>query len=83
MAISNGEAIKNLILYPPREPSSSNKHRFTLTQKSLLVKEPESEDEEIRPILTIIKALYFKYEMEDDSISTFLRNLNFIYDSTH
>lgn len=60
MVISNGEVTKELILYPLAEPSSTDKPRFTLTQKSLPMKEPEPENEEFKPIITISKALCFK-----------------------
>lgn len=82
MMISNGEVTKSFILYPLAEPSSSNKQIFTLIQKSLPTKEPESEDEKIRPILTIDEALCFKDETEDNAISTFFSNPDFVSNST-
>jgi len=48
MVISNEEITNNLILYPPAEPSSSIKLRFTLTQKSPPMDELEPENEDIR-----------------------------------
>jgi len=51
MIISNGQNTKNLVLYPPTEPNPSAKP--TGRKKSLLRKESESENEELRPVLTI------------------------------
>ena len=82
MVISNGEVIKNIILYSPIETSSSNKPLFTLTKKPLPAKGIEPENEEIRPILTISEALYFKDETKDYSISTFINKSNSVSDST-
>lgn len=83
MVISNGEVKKNIILYPPIEPSSSDKPGFTLTQKPLPTKGLKLENEEIRPILTIGEALCFKDETNDDAISTFISSPNSIFYSTH
>lgn len=82
MVISNGEVIKNLILYPPVEPSSPNKPWFTLIQITLLTKGCELENEEIRSILTIGEAFYFKDEIEVDAIITFIISTNSVSDST-
>jgi len=81
MLISNGEVTKKLILYPPAEPSSPDKLGFTLTQNSLSARGLEPENEEIRPILTIGEALYFKYQTENDAISTFINNPNSVSNS--
>jgi len=53
MVISNGEVMKNLVLYPPIEPSSSVEPRFTLAQNPSLMDDSELENKNIRPILTI------------------------------
>lgn len=52
-------------------------------QNFLPMKEPKTENEQVRPILTISKALCFKDEMEDGAINIFLNNPNSIYDLTH
>lgn len=51
-------------------------------QKSPPTKEPGHENENIRSILTIGEALYFKYEMKDGAISTIISSPNFVSDST-
>ena len=63
MTISDGNEIKNLTLYPPSQPS--------LEAETPLWMEPE-EEEGIQPLLTIRKALTFKYETEDDAINNFI-----------
>lgn len=83
MVISNGEVINNLILYPPAEPSSLDKLGFTLIQKSLPVKGLKPKNKEIKPILTIGEALFFKDEMVYDAISTFISIPNSVSNSTH
>eukprot|EP00253_Pinus_taeda_P004085 PITA_04085 len=50
---------------------------------SLPIKELESENEEVRPILTISEALCFKDETKDDAFSTFLSNPDSVSNSTH
>jgi len=83
MVISNGEFTKNRFLYPLAKPSSSDKPIFTVMQKYLLMKDPESQNEEVIPILTISEALCFKDEMKDDAINTFLISPNSVSNLTH
>ena len=71
MVISYGGDTKNLIMYPPIEPSSSKGPGLTLLRKSSTIKGLDI-DEEIRPIFTISESLCFKNEMEDDTINTFI-----------
>jgi hypothetical protein len=70
MVISNGHNIKNLVLYPPAEPNPSIKPAGS--KKILSRKESETENEELRPVLTIGQALQLKIESEDDVITSFM-----------
>eukprot|EP00253_Pinus_taeda_P014223 PITA_14223 len=70
MIISNGQNTKNLVLYPPTKPNPLAKTAGH--KKSLYNKEFESENEELRPVLTIGQALQLKSETEDDAITTFI-----------
>jgi hypothetical protein len=70
MVISNGHNIKNLVLYPPVEPNPSIKP--TGNNKILSSKESETENEELRPVLTIGQALQLKIESKDDVITSFM-----------
>ena len=64
MTISDGMDTKNLTLYPPARPS--------LEVDTSLWIEQEEEEEEVQPLLTIGRALTFKNETEDDTISNFI-----------
>ena len=63
MIISNGSAIKNLILYPPARPILDAEFTLWMDIK---------EEEDIQPLLTIGRALTFKTENEDDTICYFI-----------
>lgn len=78
MVIPNGEIMKNLILYPLVQRNSLVKLGFIMEQDSPFWDEFEPKHEDVRIILNIGKDLYFKGEMEDDSISTFISNPNFV-----
>jgi hypothetical protein len=66
MTISDGKTTKNLTLYPPAKPSED--------LESPLWDEFEPEESGVQPILTLGKALCFKDETEDDTISSFISN---------
>lgn len=68
MLIYDGSSTKNLVNYPPAEP--------TRTMESPLWDEYEPEYEDICQILTIGKDLTFKYETKDVDINTFINNPN-------
>ena len=64
MIITRGLNIKNLVLYPPAQPSvtiiKTNKHPVSYLTDN------------IRSLLTIQEALDFKDQTEDDAISNFI-----------
>eukprot|EP00253_Pinus_taeda_P025319 PITA_25319 len=80
MIIYNGENTNNLILYPPVEPSSPDKEKFK--QNSIPLEGSETKSEEMRRVLTIIQALYFKNEREDDTINTFINSPRVVSSAT-
>lgn len=80
MVISNGKVTKNLVLYPPVEPSPSEKPSFR--RKPLPMEGLEPKNEELRPILTIGHALQFKIERKDETINTFISDLCSVSEST-
>lgn len=55
MVIYNGHNTNNLVLYPPTEPNPSTK--LVGSKEILSRKEPESENEELKPVLPIGQAL--------------------------
>ena len=75
--------MKNIILYPFVEPSSSVKPRYTLAHKPSLCNECEFENENVRPIVTIGKAVFFTEEIEDDFISMFISDPHSVSCQTH
>ena len=70
MVICNGHNTNNLVLYPPVEENSLIKP--TGGRKFVSAVEAETEDEEVRPVLTIGQALQLKMESEDDVITSFM-----------
>ena len=64
MTISRGDSIKNIIIYPPAKPSlptvKIHKHPCTYWEQN------------IRPPLTLVEALEFKDQTEDDIINNFM-----------
>jgi hypothetical protein len=77
MVISNGHNIKNLVLYPPAEPNPSIKPAGN--KKILSRKESETENDELRLVLTIGQALQLKIESEDDVITSFMDDPCYIF----
>ena len=70
MVISNRPNNKNLVLYPPVEPDAPKKSVGGKKAVSMV----EVEDEEVRPVLTIGKALQLRMESEDDMITSFMND---------
>jgi len=64
MTITRGSDIKNLILYPPAQPSITMM-RTNLRSASYIT-------DNIRPPLTVQEALDFKDQTEDDAINKFI-----------
>jgi len=64
MTITRGPDIKNLILYPPAQPSITMM-RTNLPSPSYII-------DNIRPPLTVQEALDFKDQTEDDAINKFI-----------
>lgn len=64
--IFDGQATKNLSLYPPMKPYTDSENP--------LWDEFEPESDHSQPLLTLGKAQYFKNEMKDDIISGFISN---------
>lgn len=64
MVISNGEVVKNIILYPLVEASSSNPE-FTLIQKPLPVKGVQPEENKLDKFLLLVRPsiLRMKWKM--------------------
>ena len=64
MTITRGDSIKNIIIYPPAKPSlptiKIQKHPCTYWEKN------------IHPPLTLVEALEFKDQTEDDVINNFM-----------
>lgn len=71
MLISNGSSKKSLVFYPPAMPSLLACPKEALEECPLCV-DYEEEYEEVRPVLTIGKALRFQNENEDETIDTFI-----------
>ena len=71
MLISNGTSTKSLVLYPPARPNLVACPKEPPKECPLWV-DYEEEYEDVRPVLTIGKALHFQNETEDETINTFI-----------
>ena len=71
MLISNGSSKKIFVLYPPARPNLVACPKEAPEECPLWV-DYEEEYENVRPILTIEKALRFQNETEDETINTFI-----------
>ena len=71
MLISNGSSKKSLVLYPPARPNLVACPREA-SEECPLWADYEEEYEDVRPVLTIGKALHFQNETEDETINTFI-----------
>jgi hypothetical protein len=73
MTISNGYDTKKLTLYPHGTPSAEPGNSLWM----------DTEDERSLPVLTIGKALSFKYEIEDELINCFICDPSAVTQHTH
>ena len=64
--ISDGNSTKKLVLYPPTKPIKEIKNP--------LWAECKTEEGNALPLVTVGKALFFKDEIENDKISSFITN---------
>ena len=69
--ISNGISKKSLVLYPLANPNLVSRQEEALEDCPLWA-DYEAEYEDIRPALTIGKALHFQNETKDETINTFI-----------
>jgi len=66
MMVFDGQATKNLSLYPPAKPDMDSGNPFW--------DEFEPDSDHSQPLVTLRKAQYFKNETKDDIISDFISN---------